>query len=98
MQTGNPFSIKFVTYDHNRKKGGRIVHYPEAIITQSKTTKKKEAQTSIVPAKKSKTVNPNHWKNATRGLKILVNGVESETIRRFHVFLMLEFNGQKVIT
>lgn len=100
MESGNPFSIRFVTYDKQRKKGGEVREYPEAVLNQREISLESprkpfdSSDSSITHRKKHQ---PNHYKNATRALRILINGNKTETIVKFHIFLVLEFNGKKMI-
>ena len=87
-----PFSIKFVTADRKKQTGGEIITIDEAI----KVVGKKKGEVIIDKRKKKdidiKTKNPNHWKNSTRNIMVVSSG----EIRKIHIRLIIEFNGQNV--
>lgn len=91
MREHKIFSIKFVSYDKKRKTGGTIKYFPQVKIIQ-----KKKANSTLETQKSTTTKRTNSFENATRTIKVFVDGVESSTTRKFHIFLMLEFNGKKV--
>lgn len=88
-----PFSIRFVTANRKDKTGGEIITIDKAVKCVGKDkkgnpvidTRRKETPDLTKPK------NPNHWSNATRNL-FLPNG----QIRKVHIRLIIEFNGQKV--
>ena len=95
MKSGEIFSIQFVTFDKKRKTGGFIKHYPEARLLL-KDDKEKKVVKSSSGAAPIKTKNPNHWDNATRNIKVIVNGIESSGNKKLHIFLITMFNGKRV--
>lgn len=103
MNTGLPFSFSFVSYDKQRKKGGDIKHYKEVVLNappaQDQTPTKNEATTESRPSEKRDGVrkNPHHFENSTRSFRICVNGCKTSTVKKFHIFLVLEFNGKKLM-
>lgn len=86
METGEPFSMVFVSFDEFRKTGGKLVEVDEAILIKKK---------GVVSTRKPKR-NPNHWTNSTRPFKRMVAGYPTSAVRRFHIFLLVSFNGKKV--
>ena len=95
MESGEVFSIQFVTFDKKRKTGGYVKHYPEARLLQ-KEDKKPVVKKSSSSSTARKTKNPNHWDNATRNIKVIVSGVESSGNKKLHIFLITMFNGKRV--
>ncbi len=97
METGNPFSISYVTLDIKRKTGGKIKKVLSAVLCGAKppteNTKKLPTAKSLRAKPKR---NPNHWDNQTRALQVLINGVPTSHIRKFHIFLITEFNNKAV--
>lgn len=86
-------SISFVTADRKRGTGGELVTLKNVIQTgrtskEGKTSGSGESTTEDRPAR-----NPNHWKNQTRNLRI----AKSNQVRKVHIRLITEFNGQRVI-
>ena len=88
-ESGEIFSCKVVAFDHKRKTGGHIKFYPE--LVHSKSTD------FIIPSTKSETKAQNHFENATRNFLKCANGQPTSVVRKIHIILMLEVNGQKVM-
>ena len=89
-----PFSIKFVTCDLRRKSGGELIELENVV----KCVGKKKGKVIFddrkkTPNKKKEKKNPKHWDNSTRNILIPSSG----QIRKCHIRLITEFNGQKVI-
>lgn len=99
METGNPFSIKFVSFDKQRKTGGEVRSFPALVLNQKNKAKEPVKSTSDNPLNDvvKKTRNPNHFKNATRAARVMIGGCITDTIKKFHIFLILEFNNKKLI-
>ena len=99
METGNPFSIKFVSLDKQRKTGGEIKHIPRCVLTRTKKERKQhvgeEKFQQVVRGKRTK--NPNHFHNSTRSVQEMIGDAKTECVRKFHLYLVLEFNGKKLI-
>lgn len=97
MDTGRPFSMRWVTYDRKRRKGGRILEVSEARLTQPGQQRK--AGRPLTPIEKTKAAGKraNHRKWYTRNIAVLHQGEETGEIIKFHPPLVLEFNGMDVI-
>lgn len=87
METGNLFSISFVTADKSRQTGGDIIQLENCRIRTKE--EKEDVFKSSVPQKGKK---QNHATHSTRNI-ILANG----KIRKVHIRLILQFNGQNLI-
>jgi hypothetical protein len=84
-----PFSLRFVTADRKRDTGGEIIAVKNAV----KCVGKKNGE--VVFLGKEITAprrNAHHWENSTRNIAL-----ENGGIRKIHIRLIIEFNGQKVI-
>lgn len=84
------FNLKFVTCDRKRGTGGEIIE----IVGGRKCVGIRNGK--VVYDKRKTEVQgpsryPHHWVNATRNI-VLPNGA----IRKVHIRLIIEFNGQKV--
>lgn len=101
MGTGLPFSISFVSYDKQRKKGGELKKYKEVVLNAppKDKTKNQEISRQTIERKERAGVsrNPHHFENSTRSFRICVNGCKTATVKKFHIFLITEFNGKKLI-
>lgn len=96
METGATFSMRWVTYDRKRKKGGRILEVKEARLTQPR--KKRERGRPLTQIERKKIFKaPNHRKWYTRNLVVLQNGEETSEVVKFHPPLVIEFNNYTVI-
>jgi len=107
METGSPFSITYVTYDRQRKRGGRIEQYSEAVLLQrpedSPTppagsgprppTEIERKRMQLEQLRK----NPNHGKWYTRNIQLMVNGHPTGQTRKIHPPLVIYFNDQIVV-
>lgn len=106
METGQPFSLTFVTYDRKRKKGGEIRTYDEAVLCQSTTTttsknnrpmtrmEQMEAFLHEEPIKR----NPNHQQHYTRNIQLLQQGHPTAIRKKIHPLLVTKFNEMTVTT
>jgi hypothetical protein len=91
MKKPETFSISFVTCDQERKTGGEIIKLENVILSFNEKHSNRfgfEApEENLTPFSKA----PNHYEHATRNV-LLKNGMR----RKFHIRLLLEFNGKKV--
>lgn len=94
MDSGEPFSMTFITADRRRGTGGEIVSVKNWIKASTpvegvvKTSKKKRLISQLILAK-----NPNHYENKTRNIR---NLRKLKEIRKIHIRLIVKFNGKKV--
>lgn len=91
MDSGQPFSLSFVTFDKKRDKGGEWINIQSAVKHMAKAAAQK-AITAAQPTFNVVSKNPHHFENATRNIK-LKNG----SIRKIHIRLVRIFNNKKVI-
>lgn len=95
-EAGNPrsFDIRFVTASRSRGTGGEIVEILGARkgITRGKEGAVLDRRIAKALSGKKQGRDPRHYENATRNL-ILPNGL----CRKISIWLILEFNHQKVI-
>lgn len=91
IDSGQPFSLSFVTYDKKRDTGGEWINVKSAVKFMSKPAQQKSID-AAQPSFTSVSRNPKHFENATRNIK-LKNGV----IRKVHIRLIRLFNNKKVI-
>jgi hypothetical protein len=91
MDSGQPFSLSFVSYDKKRKSGGEWVEIKSAVKFMAKNSSGQSIE-SAQPTFKGVIKNPHHFENATRNIK-LQNG----QLRKIHIRLIRVFNNKKVI-
>jgi len=91
MAEPKPFSITFVTCDVNRKTGGDIIKLENVILSFNDHRAEKLGFESPALPVTGFSKKPNHYDHASRNV-LLKNGLR----KKFHIRLLLEFNGQKV--
>jgi hypothetical protein len=102
METGKPFSCKCITFDRKRRTGGEVLDILEAVLltNDAPLTPSDRAPTpleahiaNIATAPKK----PNHEKFYTRNVRLCSAGHPTETIKKIHPPLFIEFNGMTVV-
>lgn len=100
METGEVFTCRVVSYDHTRKKGGDVNEYEavlltrdeeEAIETGRPKTRLERGETRALPRR------PNHAHWYTRNIRLVSQGLPTMVIKKIHIPLMVNFNGQTVV-
>lgn len=92
MDSGQPFTLSFVSCDKKRKKAGEWVEIKSAVKLMATDKKKQSAIEQVQPIFEQVSKNPHHFENATRNIK-LQNG----SLRKIHIRLIRIFNNKKVI-
>ncbi|WP_128544080.1 hypothetical protein [Larkinella soli] len=82
-----PFSITFCTANPEKKTGGEIIHYDKAIWHVRGGRVKPRAKEAVTAETKGSSTG--RWSRRIRA-------VDSDQIRRVHVHLILEINGQPI--
>jgi hypothetical protein len=95
-----PFALRFVKFNEAKGTGGEIVELGGQLLSNRGTVTAPESAPAIGPGPESVdeleahlTRNPNHFDNRTRNLVSMLNG----NFTKVHIYLILEFNGKKVI-
>ena len=95
-----PFSLRFVKLNEQKGTGGEIVELREQLLSGRGNQRPAASAPAITAAPESVDEleahlvrNPNHYDNMTRNLVSRLNG----NFSKVHIYLILEFNGQKVI-
>ncbi|UHG93440.1 hypothetical protein [Spirosoma oryzicola] len=85
-----PFAIAFCTADEDKGTGGEIIRYEKAVwhVNGGRVTKTEQFE-QVGPKKKAKRTLKAKW---TR----LIRAVGSDQLRKIHLHLILEVNGQSV--
>ncbi|GAB3743083.1 hypothetical protein GCM10027594_22390 [Hymenobacter agri] len=86
------FSIRFVKADKRRKTGGKIEEWHRCQLSRRRQAGAERPRAAHA-AEETPGRLPAHYQNATRNL---VQGNSSQ-VRKVHIWLILEFNGQKVV-
>lgn len=91
MKGDIPFSIVFVTCDQNRNSGGDIMKLENVVLSFNQNAAAKAGFEMPEAPVTGFSKKPRHYEHATRNA-LLQNGMR----RKFHIRLLLEFNGKKV--
>jgi hypothetical protein len=99
MDSERVFSCKVVTYDHNRKEGGDIIELSGKMLKHNhrdkggrELTQQELKQYQRIGLQK----NPHHRKWYTRNIQIWSDGIPTIVIKKIHIPLIVEFNGEQV--
>lgn len=85
-----PFAIAFCTADEAKGTGGEFIRYERAVWhVKGGRVRKNSSFERIRPSKKKAKRTRSPWSR-------LIRGVDSDQLRKLHVFLILEINGQPV--
>lgn len=99
-------SLSVVTYDRQRKKGGKVEHYAECILVQpdeveaenqpfaERAPTKAERLLSGYDRPAAEKRNPQHGEWYTRNIRLIAHGMPTSIIRKIHPALIIECNGQ----
>jgi hypothetical protein len=100
FHSGATCSITYVTADYKRGTGGQLVHIPACVIWSQKNITEPGTPGAMVDEKpiinhQSSIINkkPSHWIHKTRNIYI----PKTQKIQKFHIKLMTQFNGKKVL-
>ena len=97
MDAGEVFSFKCVSYNKQKKKGGKIKEVLEARLTKVRGVKSQESAQPATGNRQLETPKqPAHFKNYTRNIVVLINGHPTSEIMKIHPPLLIQFNGMKV--
>lgn len=93
MSRGGFFSIEFVTADVNRRKGGKLLAYDNAMrlsadVPEYVGTKKQPGVRQYKKAKQG---------NETIKLHLPTEPKREDRIRTVHLYLITKFNGKDVV-
>jgi hypothetical protein len=109
MHSGATFSLKVVTYDKRRKdKSGKVLGCPSAVLVWGNLQKGKKVEmeremTALErsmlgdPGQQLIRRKPNHADHYTRNIRIVIDGLPTESIIKIHPPLIVEFNGETTV-
>jgi hypothetical protein len=87
-----PFSIKYVQADKNRRTGGKEVYFPAGVKCGGIASDDKKDKGSAGTGNTKATVSPDHFGNDTINIQLL----PSKMIKKVHLRLILEINNEPV--
>jgi len=92
MNTGRPFSITYITWDHQRGRGGSVKAIEQAVKHyQADKEDYNAAIRADKPSLRYSLRNPNHFHNSTVNIRVTAAG--NADIRKVHYQLIRRFNG-----
>lgn len=105
MESGQVFSLTAVAYDRQRKRGGYLIEYPEAVMLHENDdvelhTDAGRPLTSMEAARaklENLRRNPRHGRWFTRNIRILQQGHPTGIIKKVHIPLIIKFNDLPVV-
>lgn len=113
MESHVPFSCLVVTYDRNRKKGGKLLEIPEARLDRKagpdchlptdelpnapRPMTDYEAKRHALTEPADGSKNPNHKQWYTRNIRPYAAGHPLTDLVKIHPPLLIEFNGKTVV-
>ena len=86
------FTIRFVKADRKRKTGGQIEEWHNCQLSKRRVVGARRAPVAAAGGDSPGRL-PAHYQNATRNV---VQGNSSQ-VRKVHIWLLLSFNGQRVV-
>jgi hypothetical protein len=93
MDSGEPFSIVFITCDQRKGTGGEIITVEKAYKQKWLSPEERKQQQLLQPASNIIKKHPRHYENSTRNIRLASNG----DIRKVHIRLIRKFNGKTVL-
>lgn len=93
MDSGERFSISFITCDRHRGKGGELIEVLEATKSGWLSPEQRKQQKHLQPESAVSKRHPRHYENSTRNICLTANG----DIRKVHIRLIRKFNGRVVL-
>lgn len=93
MDSGEEFSISFVTCDNRKEKGGEWINIERATKANWLSPEERKKQEQLQPSSQLIKKDPRHYDNSTRNIRIVSN---SDT-RKVHIRLIRKFNGRIVL-
>ena len=89
INSGAPFRCSYVSFDKKRKTGGALKN-ETLVITSAPDSERKQQPETVSKAQ-------NHHENATRNFYVVADNVVTSVIRKVHIILILEINGNKLM-
>jgi len=103
IDSGETFSYKRVTYDRQKRKGGKVEECLEArkfmkrwTVDGERWTDEEISEAILEEINPENPKDPRHFDNYTRNIQKLVDGRPIRGIFKLHPPLLIEFNGMKV--
>jgi hypothetical protein len=98
IHSGKVFSCKVVTFDKQKQTGGELREYRAVLLRRDPMPNLRPSTAQELEAYNKKIQRePNHRLHYTRNIRIVTeDGFKTQVIKKIHIPLIVEFNGQKV--
>ena len=93
MDSGEEFSISFITCDVRKGTGGELIHVEKAVKANWLSPADLKKQAHLQPQSRILKKDPRHFENSTRNIRLVSNS----EIRKVHIRLIRKFNGKTVL-
>lgn len=93
FNSGEVFSVRYVSLDKKRKTGGKIIEMKSVVCPKIKRNSTVTESKKVSVSKGTK----NHFANATRTVQKVADGHVTSAVKSVHIFLILEVNGKKMV-
>lgn len=107
METGEAFSLTYVTYNRKKGAGGKVVQLGECVLLQADKEARAAVGRQLTPVElrgaevreegAARRKDPHHKAWYTRNVRVLQNGVPTTMTRKIHPPLVLEYNHLRVL-
>lgn len=100
MNAGKVFTCKVISFNKKKRSGGEVQAYRAVLLQRQDSSKlrpltaveRKAAQEAPIVSR-----DPNHRIHYTRNIQLVTDdGFLTQVIRKIHIPLIIEFNGEKV--
>lgn len=98
IHSGQTFSCTVVTYDKKQKRGGQLREYRGVLLQRDPMPKlRPSTPQELEDYDRQIKRDPNHRLHYTRNIRLVTaDGFKTQVIKKIHIPLIVEFNGQKV--
>lgn len=104
MESGEVFSLRYVSFDRQRRKGGKVKHIEQAVLLHATKEASTAARRPLTPSEHvavtvdvNKKKDPNHPGWYTRNVRVLQDGAPTAIVRKVHPPLVLSYNEMRVL-
>lgn len=100
MAAGQVFTCKVVSYDRTRRTGGEVIELSGKLLKNEEVRGKAGRQLTRSEVQQAALMglrrDPNHRTWYTRNIQLYADGIPTIVIKKIHIPLIVEFNGELV--
>lgn len=101
MNAGKLFTLQVVSYDRKRRTGGDVQYYEGRLVQANSDNARGRSLTQVerLQARLDDALprDPQHRKWHTRNIRLYANGQPTGIIKKIHLPLIIQFNGEDVV-